>query len=194
MTTNLYESPAEMLLAVHEEKSRVYGSSWCKRGELFSILPNIGRKVDRLGHAGAGDTELDTRLDLLAYLSLYVGWLWRNRLTRGDLVPLLVRSPDLTDGIWELLSPLEYEQKSVDEVLHRCQTQIPRENSRTTDEQLVRRINFSFDRLCHEMEEKDTDYLLCLEIINHLVRRSWELFRREWMRARSERLTWNPEA
>lgn len=194
MTTNLYESPAEMLLAVHEEKSRVYGSSWCKRGELFSILPNIGRKVDRLGRAGAGDTELDTRLDLVAYLSLYVGWLWRNRAgMRSDLVPPLIQSPDLTDWEWELLTPIQYEQKSVQEVLLRYGGMPPNGSQRLADELLVRNTRRNFDRLCKQMES-DTDYLKCLELVDRMLQDAMELFSREWQRARRERLSWNPEA
>lgn len=193
MTTNLHESPAEMLLAVHEEKSRVYGSSWCKRGELFSILPNIGRKVDRLGHAGAGDTELDTRLDLVAYLSLYVGWLWRNRAgMRSDLVPPLIQAPDLTDWDWELLTPIQYEQKSVQEVLRRYSGMPPSGSQRLADELLVRNTRRNFDRLCKHIEA-DTDYLKCLELVDRMLQDAWELFGREWQRARRERLTWNPE-
>lgn len=193
MTTNLYESPAEMLLAVHEEKSRVYGSSWCKRGELFSILPNIGRKVDRLGRAGAGDTELDTRLDLVAYLSLYVGWLWRNRAgMRSDLVPPLIQSPDLTDWEWELLTPLQYEQKSVQEVLRRYSGMPPNGSQLLADELLVRNIRRNFDRLCEQMEA-NTDYLKCLELVDRMLQDAWELFSREWQRARRERLSWSPE-
>jgi hypothetical protein len=183
-----------MLLAVHEEKSRVYGSSWCKRGELFSILPNIGRKVDRLGRAGAGDTELDTRLDLVAYLSLYAGWLWRNRSgMRSDLVPELLRSPDLTDWEWEMLTPIQYEQKSVQEVLLRYGGMPPSGSQRLADELLVRNTRRNFDRLCKQMEA-DTDYLKYLELVDRLLQDAMELFSREWQRARRERLSWNPEA
>lgn len=61
-----------------EEKGKVYRGSWCARGELFSILPNIARKIDRLGHPGAGDSEWDTLADLFNYLVLYRCW------TMGD--------------------------------------------------------------------------------------------------------------
>jgi thymidylate synthase len=69
------ETSTAWLSRLHRTKGAVYGNSWKKRGELFSILPNIARKVDRLGAAGAGDTELDTRADLLVYLLKYQGWL-----------------------------------------------------------------------------------------------------------------------
>ena len=71
-------SPQDLLLRIASEKAAVYGISWRKRGEAFSIVPNVARKVDRLGAPGAGDTELDTRMDLVNYLALYVGWTWRN--------------------------------------------------------------------------------------------------------------------
>lgn len=63
------------VLALHDEKTKVYGDSWRKRGEVFSIMPNIARKVDRLGRAGAGDSELDTTMDLCVYLAKYITWL-----------------------------------------------------------------------------------------------------------------------
>lgn len=61
-------------IALKEEKGKVYKGSWCARGELFSILPNIARKIDRLGHPGAGDSEWDTLVDLFNYLVLYRCW------------------------------------------------------------------------------------------------------------------------
>lgn len=60
---------------LHEAKNAVYGDSWRKRGETYSILPNIARKIDRLGEAGAGDTAADTVVDLLVYLVKYHLWL-----------------------------------------------------------------------------------------------------------------------
>lgn len=63
------------MVALHWEKDAVYGDSWCRRGEKVSILANIARKVDRLGKAGAGDTELDTAMDLTIYLVKYRLWL-----------------------------------------------------------------------------------------------------------------------
>lgn len=65
----------DTMVALHKEKDAVYGDSWCRRGEKVSILANIARKVDRLGKAGAGDTELDTAMDLTIYLVKYRLWL-----------------------------------------------------------------------------------------------------------------------
>ena len=56
---------------LHRDKGGVYGKSWRKRGETFSILPNVGRKIDRLGVGGAGDSEADTYVDLAVYLAKY---------------------------------------------------------------------------------------------------------------------------
>lgn len=62
-------------LVLLDEKGKVYGASWRKRGEMFSILPNIARKIDRIGVPGAGDTLKDTVVDLLNYCLLYACWL-----------------------------------------------------------------------------------------------------------------------
>ncbi|MCH4810911.1 thymidylate synthase [Vreelandella neptunia] len=65
------------LKKLHVEKDRAYGGAWKKRGELVSIQPNIARKVDRLdtllmsGVGLAGETELDTAVDLLVYVEKY---------------------------------------------------------------------------------------------------------------------------
>lgn len=56
---------------LHRDKGAVYGISWRKRGETYSILPNVGRKIDRLGVGGAGDSEADTYVDLAVYLTKY---------------------------------------------------------------------------------------------------------------------------
>lgn len=62
--------------ALHEEKHAAYGDSWKRRGELFSIIPNIARKVDRLGQGETSDeTSADTAMDLMIYLAKYQTWL-----------------------------------------------------------------------------------------------------------------------
>ena len=62
---------------LHAEKDAAYEDSWKKRGEMFSILPNIARKVDRLqsGKDTADETTADTAADLLIYLIKYRLWL-----------------------------------------------------------------------------------------------------------------------
>lgn len=62
---------------LHDHKHEAYGDSWKKRGELFSIMPNIGRKVDRLATGGStsDETQIDTASDLVVYLAKYICWL-----------------------------------------------------------------------------------------------------------------------
>lgn len=72
-----YDTPSlgGMIARLHEDKGKAYAGSWCKRGERFSIIPNIVRKADRLGVSGAGDSSADTFIDLLVYLVKYEAWL-----------------------------------------------------------------------------------------------------------------------
>lgn len=64
------------VIDLHNEKHEAYGDSWKKRGEMFSIIPNIARKVDRLGGSDTRDeTSADTAQDLLVYLAKYRTWL-----------------------------------------------------------------------------------------------------------------------
>ena len=185
-----YSSPSEMLLSVHAEKSAVYGSSWCKRGELFSIIPNIARKVDRLGSPGAGDSELDTRMDLVAYLSLYTGWLWaRFYVTSSDkTIPELTRRP-LIPG-WEDMSPLEYERESVSQVLSRLESS--GRTSGLTDYALIEFVRGYLQDLC-DLVESSTFSEARFVYLEYLLRDAWELYRREWLRVKRAKLSWNPE-
>lgn len=70
------------LIHLHNEKGILYGNSWCKMGECFSILANILRKSDRLENiavkgitASCDENVEDTVLDLLVYLAKYFTWL-----------------------------------------------------------------------------------------------------------------------
>lgn len=67
----------DSVTALHTEKHAAYGNSWKARGETFSILPNIARKIDRLGSGTetADETSSDTASDLLVYLCKWVCWL-----------------------------------------------------------------------------------------------------------------------
>lgn len=77
---------------LHVNKDRAYGGAWKKRGELVSIQPNIARKVDRLdtlfatGHGLAGESALDTAIDLVVYVEKYRLFLAEN-LPPGKLIP-----------------------------------------------------------------------------------------------------------
>jgi hypothetical protein len=76
---------------LHERKHAAYGDSWKKRGEVFSILPNIARKVDRLGTTDEDETATDTAIDLLVYLLKYGIWL-DNGLLQYDEVGTVTRA------------------------------------------------------------------------------------------------------
>lgn len=67
----------EVMTKLHTEKSAAYGDSWKKRGEIFSILPNIARKVDRIlaNTETSDENRLDTAMDLVIYLAKYKAWL-----------------------------------------------------------------------------------------------------------------------
>ena len=70
------EDPFRAYVAqLHATKDAAYGDSWKKRGEMMSILPNIFRKVDRLGKTDDTETAVDTAVDLLVYLIKYADWL-----------------------------------------------------------------------------------------------------------------------
>lgn len=71
---------ADKVIALHNQKHEAYGDSWMKRGELFSIIPNIARKVDRLasGKDTDDETQADTAIDLFVYLAKYRCWLTEN--------------------------------------------------------------------------------------------------------------------
>lgn len=70
---------------LHTEKDAAYGTSWKKRGELFSILPNIARKADRLGSGDTTDeNQTDTAVDLMVYLAKYRTFLADARLEGGS--------------------------------------------------------------------------------------------------------------
>lgn len=97
---------------LHIDKDAAYGGSWKKRGELFSILPNVARKSDRLG---AGDTtdenQTDTACDLMVYFAKYRTWLEDqlrpatfqrsdNPHTANDLIASAVHVTSLMEQPW----------------------------------------------------------------------------------------------
>lgn len=173
-------SPRDLLLRVASEKAAVYGISWRKRGEAFSIVPNVARKVDRLGAPGAGDTELDTRMDLVNYLALYVGWTWRNIVGSYTAhAPALVARPARM-GDLDYETGANYDIAAAAEVLKRCED-IPA--SAETDKRLITLIRLSLDELCDEVLSRDRNLERSLELLARLLRNAWELYRREWDRA-----------
>lgn len=72
------------ITALHEEKGKAYGGSWKRRGEIFSIIPNILRKTDRIENivlngadnpASLNESILDTFQDTFVYVTMYYTWL-----------------------------------------------------------------------------------------------------------------------
>jgi hypothetical protein len=71
----------EAVRRLHRAKDAAYRDAWKRRGEVISILANIARKVDRLEYgldgapATAGESWLDTAVDLLVYCLKYQAYL-----------------------------------------------------------------------------------------------------------------------
>lgn len=173
-------SPQDLLLRVASEKAAVYGISWRKRGEAFSIVPNVARKVDRLGAPGAGDTELDTRMDLVNYLALYVGWTWRHIVGSYTAhAPALVARPARM-GDLDYETGANYDTAAAAQVIERCAS-LPA--SAETDEQLIQMVTLHLESLCDEVLSRERSLEHSLVILGCLLRSAWELYRREWNRA-----------
>ena len=178
--TDYGHSPRELALHTAFEKSTVYGISWRKRGEAFSIVPNVARKVDRLGAPGAGDTELDTRMDLVNYLALYVGWTWRNIVGSYTAhAPALVARPARM-GDLDYETGANYDMAAAAEVLKRCE-HIPA--SAETDAQLITMIQIDLEELCDEVLSRERSIERSLKLLARLLHSAWKLYRREWDRA-----------
>lgn len=175
-------SPQDLLLRVASEKAAVYGISWRKRGEAFSIVPNVARKVDRLGAPGAGDTELDTRLDLVNYLALYVGWTWRNIVGSYTAhAPALVARPARM-GDLDYETGANYDVAAAARVIERCADLPVLQETAHPDEQLIRLVQLNLEELCDEVLSRERSLERSLELLNRLLRNAWELYHREWWR------------
>ena len=175
--TDYGTTPQDLLLRVASEKAAVYGISWRKRGEAFSIVPNVARKVDRLGAPGAGDTELDTRMDLVNYLALYVGWTWRNIVGSYTAhAPALVARPARM-GDLNYETGANYDTAAAAQVIERC-ARLPRREG--NDHQLIKLIQLNLEDLCDEVLSRERSLERSLVVLNHLLEDAWELYRREW--------------
>lgn len=114
----LFEDPQtaflKFVMKLHATKHKSYGDSWKKRGEKMSIIPNIARKIDRLGVGDEYDSSADTVIDLWVYLAKYLSWL-QGSPTSGpeDVNPILTRAL-LGDGgtaitpNWEIEIPVRF--------------------------------------------------------------------------------------
>ena len=120
----------EAVARLHRAKDAVYRDAWKRRGEVISILANIARKVDRLEYgldgapATAGESWLDTAVDLLVYCLKYQAYLadlhsgtaarlfggsdvpagFEVLLSRADLRPLTVASQPVTEAAERVVS------------------------------------------------------------------------------------------
>lgn len=183
-----YGSPVGYAHAVHHAKHVIYGDSWKKRGETVSILANIARKVDRLGKAGAGDTELDTRLDLVVYLAKYVSWLQErasgSRVGFND--PVLMYSDrdatrDHEDAVRNALLDMSTYTENYGSI---------------RDSSLINGVEACFDALIdaatHTPLSSPHSFLLREGALSGMIRYAWALYYRAWTREQRSRLMWDP--
>ncbi len=79
------EDVYRVLQVLHEKKTRVYGDSWKKHGELLGVFANITRKYDRIesvldgAKATADESLIHTLADLSVYSGKYLTWLAEHR-------------------------------------------------------------------------------------------------------------------
>ena len=183
-----YRSPVGYAHAVHRAKHVIYGDSWRKRGETVSILANIARKVDRLGRAGAGDTELDTRLDLVVYLAKYVYWL-QERASASHVAfadPVLLYSDfDITRDHEDAVRSLLLDMATYTE----CYASI-------RDSSLINSVEACFNALIEAATRTPLSsphsFLLREDALSGMIRYAWALYYRAWTEERRARMMWNP--
>lgn len=151
---------------LHSEKSEAYGDSWKKRGELFSIIPNVGRKVDRIIAQGetSDETKLDTAMDLVIYLAKYCAWL------------------DILET--DVVATVEYENERLAKLI---------DLYRNTKQTAV--TEQAFEDLIHAVEVRDNRVpalaILCEQAVGYLIK----LYGGPEGRAlRNETRSWNPDA
>lgn len=168
---------AQSVVDLHREKHKAYGDSWKKRGELFSILPNIARKVDRLGGSETQDeTSADTAIDLMVYLAKYAAWLEEQigaKPTGGIFAPnqiILVQDARILP-----------EQQWGDNAAR--DGHIGKDTSHRIDN-----IRDRFDRLLKHAEERRLDYEHRLKMVEELLPQSYILAKRFWTKELSESL------
>jgi thymidylate synthase len=132
---------ADKVTALHDQKHAAYGDSWMKRGELFSIIPNIARKVDRLasGKDTDDETQADTAQDLLVYLAKYRCWL-----TEFANAP----APDGYTSERVLTSETTYAANELIRAVKPAEGHAPYT--------LARLLEIKFEALLAEVEEKDS--------------------------------------
>jgi thymidylate synthase len=165
--------------ALHREKHAAYGDSWCRRGELRGIIPNIDRKLDRLMVPGAGDTSADTAIDLLVYLVLYLHWLSKAETEQGKLISRLLNLP---------IKPTLSEDEFVLHTLRYLAADSVSTAKRTTED-LVQEIKYQGDKLgklaVNSAPEEEK-----IRIVNTLLPLVYKLAARLWHRGQNETRPW----
>lgn len=176
----------ERLIALHREKNAVYGDSWKKRGEMFSIIPNMARKVDRLGVAGAGDTASDTAIDLCIYAAKYQTWLAEKHgfggvyPSPGVFARAVTLNPiSLSDDIGAVHAYLE----TIDEFMKASESSI---------ESLTAGIKREFERLVALVDGKGAPLKISEQVdyVAHWAYRLGELLEKEEWKAANEKRAW----
>ena len=182
----------EQMVALHAEKNAVYGDSWRKRGELLSILPNIARKVDRLGAAGAGDTEADTLMDLCIYASKYTLWLCQQSLANSNAGA----QSWLLGGFFEGSRPADPDDpEAIATFLRRCvgeQVDKTPDRHKTPDTWFHKLIQDELDRICELAEDNPSpgDTNACIAKALHIARWAYVLLKRAAWAAGNEKRQW----
>jgi thymidylate synthase len=152
------------VIQLHIDKHLAYGDSWKKRGELFSILPNIARKADRLG---AGDTtdenQTDTAVDLMVYLAKY-----RTYLQDEKSISVLVGGDRGTSS--------DTPTKANRLIASAVETVTLMEQPWTTTE-LEDELRAGVDEMMASAEAKDPDRF---SLVDHLLLRATVLAMRRW--------------
>lgn len=153
-----YQELLDFMTKLHAEKDAAYGDSWCRRGELFSILPNIARKVDRLGKSDSQETALDTAVDLVLYLAKYQAE-WRSD-THGE--------PHLRAVAANLGEVIPFGEPCSD------------------PEEVIATIRLVFESLLSLKETKDSSPGNARVMVRSLLDRAAELARYEWDKRQAE--------
>lgn len=145
---------------LHISKDAAYGTSWNARGELFSILPNIARKVDRLGQGQTDDeTQTDTACDLMVYLAKYRTWL-------AD------RAGDTGSG------GLSNNPDAANKLLRQIGGEVSRFRNETTVE-LEEYLRDALDALMQHAE-RGQDYTARAALVDTMLRKAYTLALRRW--------------
>lgn len=99
-----FDSIFELLGVLHDKKTRVYGDSWKKHGEILGVFSNITRKYDRMETAFEAGTKalsdesiLDTIADLAVYCTKYLTYLAEQHPTEFSLF----------QAKWSVSTPIE---------------------------------------------------------------------------------------